>query len=70
VSSERGDGPTPNGGAYSIASFFDADGQPCAKDDAVTVVIGEYDSADKMICETVGSVTRGVSARPRRRPRV
>ncbi len=28
---ERIDGPTPNGGAYVVANFLDADGKPTTK---------------------------------------
>jgi YD repeat-containing protein len=66
----RTQGPTPNGGAYAVASFMDADGNPVEQADATQLVIVEYDSADRMLAETVGTVgaprlTRGVRARSR-----
>ncbi len=35
-------GPTPSGGAYSTAYYYDADGQPCEKAKAKSVNIIEY----------------------------
>lgn len=48
-------GTTPNGGAYSIALYLDADG-PADKDDATAVEIGEYDHDGKMVHTTDGTV--------------
>ena len=39
---ERNDNPTPNGGDYSIAYYYDKDGEPCGKDKAHRVNIVEY----------------------------
>lgn len=52
--SERQDGATPNGGAYSIAYYHDKQGNPCQKKKAVTVNIVEYDSDGNRINETYG----------------
>ncbi len=45
--SERADGPTPNGGAYSVAYFRDASGNPCTKDESYSMEIREYDDWDR-----------------------
>jgi len=50
---ERIDGTTPNNGAYAIVYFFDANGKPASKDNAVQFVIQEFDTDGRMICETV-----------------
>ncbi|MDQ3880347.1 MAG: hypothetical protein M3295_04670 [Chloroflexota bacterium] len=47
-------GPTPVGGAYSIARYL-ADGEPVDKDDATEVEITEYDADGNVITTTVGS---------------
>lgn len=39
---ERVDGPTPNGGAYAIAHYRDQHGRPCAKTDAHATEIVEH----------------------------
>jgi hypothetical protein len=44
--------PTPNGGAYSIAYWKDADGNPTTKDKAVAVEIHELDRQDQSIFRT------------------
>lgn len=48
-------GPTPNGGAYAIARYLDADG-PADKGDATTVEIGEYDDDGNVVHTTDGTV--------------
>jgi hypothetical protein len=53
---ERHEGPTPSGGAYSIASYLDADGNPAAKADAARVLIAEFDANGEQIAETVGTL--------------
>lgn len=55
---ERRDGPTPSGGAYSIASYFDADGNAVQKADAVNVSIVEYAADGAQIAETSGTIRR------------
>lgn len=50
----RTEGPTPHGGAYAIAHFRDARGDPCERTDAVRVEIVEYDDYDEMIFRTHG----------------
>ena len=46
------EGPTPAGGAYSIASYLDANGQPVVKGDAASVEIVEFDDAGGAIAHT------------------
>jgi hypothetical protein len=40
--SERLDGPTPNGGTYAVAYFRDATGAPAVKSRAASIEIVEY----------------------------
>lgn len=49
---ERIDEPTPSGGDYSIAYFYDADDTPCLKDNAVRINIVEYMGNGDRINET------------------
>jgi hypothetical protein len=55
--SERVDKPTPNGGDYSIAYFYDKDRQPCSKADAVYIDIVEYTKDGKRVNEAHGRVS-------------
>jgi hypothetical protein len=48
-------GRTPNGGAYSIASFFDAEGNPAKKADAARAEIVEYSGDGIEIARTFGT---------------
>jgi hypothetical protein len=50
--SERIEGPTPNGGAYSIANFLDAGRAPTTRDRAVFLEIMEYDEDGNMLFRT------------------
>jgi len=52
--SERREGPTPNGGAYSIAYFRDERGVPTTKDRARSVEIIEYGVEGEAIHSTIG----------------
>ena len=54
--SERVDGETPYGGAYSIAYFYDEEHKPCRKSDAVYVHIHIYNDKDERINEVYGDV--------------
>ena len=47
-------GPTPSGGAYSVAYYYDKDGNPCKKADAVRLNIIEYSAEGKRINEVYG----------------
>lgn len=49
---ERGDGPTINGGAYSIAYYYDQQGNPCLKEEAARVNIVEYTENGERLNET------------------
>ena len=49
---ERGDGPTINGGAYSIAYYYDKEGNPCKKEIAARVNIVEYTENGDRLNET------------------
>jgi type II secretory pathway component PulJ len=49
---ERVEGPTPNGGAYMIAFFRDADGNPCRKAEAHAMEVVEYNDKDEVIRRT------------------
>ena len=46
--SETHIGPTPNGGAYSVAYYRDANGDPCTKDKASQIEVCEYSA--KGVC--------------------
>lgn len=45
-------GLTPNGGDYSVAYYFDGDGNPCPKQNAKSVNIVEYSGDGRRINET------------------
>ena len=53
---ERIDGPTPNGGAYSIAYFQNEGGEPITKDLASKVEILEFDQNGSVIHRTYGLI--------------
>lgn len=46
---ERTDGPTPNGGAYFTARYFDREGSPIHRLKAWYVEIHEYNAQDELI---------------------
>ena len=46
---ERKDGPTPRGGDYSEAFYFDENGRPCPKEEASYVDIHEYTNDGRLI---------------------
>lgn len=52
MTSERVEGPTPNGGTYSVANFLDKDGAPCPKAEAVGMEILEFDGDDRCVGRT------------------
>lgn len=54
---ERNDGPTPSGGAYSVAYWQDEQGAPCEKDKAVACEVVEYDAKDKAIARIYAKLT-------------
>ncbi len=45
-------GKTINGGAYSVAYYYDKEGSPCRKAEAVSVNIVEYSNKGERINET------------------
>lgn len=49
---ERIEGHTPNGGDFSIAYYYNEDGEPCIKKEAVRVNIIEYKEDGQRINET------------------
>ena len=55
---EREDGLTINGGAYSIAYYYDQDGNPCRKEDASKVNIVEYTENGERLNETYALITK------------
>jgi hypothetical protein len=59
----RTEGPTPAGGAYSIGSYLDDDGNPVEPEQATQLLIREFDSADRMIAETWGEVSAATAER-------
>jgi hypothetical protein len=49
---ERSDNPTPSGADYSVAYYFNEEGIPCVKEEAVSLNIVEYKRGGKRINET------------------
>lgn len=49
---ERIDGPTPDGGDYSIAYFRDAEGNPCPRAEAAEVEVVEFSADGEQINRT------------------
>ena len=47
-------GPTPSGGAYSTAYFYDEDGCPCKREEASFMYIVEYSAEGARINEHYG----------------
>ena len=45
-------GPTPSGGAYSVAYYYDEEGMPCRRETATSVNIIEYSEEGYRINET------------------
>lgn len=56
MTQERTEGPTPHGGAYAIAYYQDANGQPADKADAVAVEIIEYNADGVEVWRTYAEV--------------
>lgn len=54
TTSERIDGPTPNGGTYSIAYYFNDDSIAVSKEEATQIIIKEYSDDDLIINVTYG----------------
>lgn len=51
---ERVDEPTPSGGDYSIAYYYDAEHRPCKKVDACWVDIVEYKADGTFVNSVLG----------------
>ncbi len=51
---EEREGPTPNGGARSVAYYRDDAGNPAEKAEATQVEIVEYDAEGKAVWRTYG----------------
>lgn len=54
---EKHEGETLNGGVYSIAYYYDRQGNPCRKKEAASVNIVEYNKAGDRINETYALLT-------------
>ena len=54
---ERHEGPTPNGGSYSVAYYLTSTGQLIDKSLARRIKIEEYDADDNLIWRTYGFLT-------------
>jgi hypothetical protein len=55
---ERTEGPTPSGGAYSEAHFFDDDMNPVSKESATQIIIREC-SKDGTLINTTHGILQG-----------
>lgn len=51
-------GETPSGGSYSVAYYYDKDGEPCERADAASVNIVEYNDKDERINETYSLIRK------------
>ena len=60
---KRIDGPTPNGGVYSVARYFDEDGNPVDESVGPVVVITEYDRNDRSVFRTYGRMSPSASGK-------
>ena len=58
-SSVRVDGPTPNGGAYAIRYYRDAEGDPCPADRSVSSEIVEFTAGGEAIHRTYTGMRGG-----------
>jgi hypothetical protein len=54
MTSERQDGPTPAGGAYSEAVYMNDAGELVAKEVATRLIITEYAADGTWLAETIG----------------
>ena len=55
---QRIDGPTPNGGAYSIAYFQDAEGEATTKEKAVKVEVVEFSRSGDHVFRTYANIKK------------
>jgi len=58
ATSERTDGPTPNGGSYAIAYWRDDRGRPVEREQATMVEVVEYDERGNQVASTVALLGR------------
>jgi hypothetical protein len=58
VTSERREGPTPNGGAYSEIIYLDDNMNLVDKTEATQAEILEYNDANQVIQRTYGRINR------------
>ena len=59
--SESHIGPTPSGGAYSTAYYFDKWQEPCKKEDAAYIHITEFDKDGRFINDVHGQCFSDIS---------
>lgn len=59
MTTKRRDGPTPSGGAYSIAFFADDNGNEADESVATQCIFTEYGPQDQFVHESVGPILRG-----------
>ena len=57
---ERHDNPTPSGGDYSIAFYYNERHNPCIREDAWFINIVEYTADGRRINETYGMTDRAL----------
>jgi hypothetical protein len=62
MTSERRDGPTPAGGAYSEAVYMNDAGERVAKDAATEVWITEYAVDGTWLGETIAAISPELTA--------
>lgn len=69
---ERVEGPTPAGGAYAVAYFSDAKGNPCIKALASSMEIVEFNKKGEEISRTYGTtkpIVKGLAVHNLRKAR-
>lgn len=55
--SRRKDGPTPNGGTYSVVYFLDDSGELVDEAEATNVELVEFDAEGSQVFRTYGQLT-------------
>lgn len=55
---EKSNHPTPSGGDYSVAYYYDAKGNPCVKEKAIFVNVIEYKKGNIRINEHYASLAK------------
>jgi hypothetical protein len=64
ITSERRDGPTPAGGAYSVMYYLDMQHNAVDKEAATVLRICEYDEQGKLLFETLGFSSQNSNKHP------